>query len=114
MFQAILACMRMAAVALFASAFSWCDSQSLGLQVTLQNRRPPQYSGPLGSTAVHLRLTARIPLPAGSNGMILTPDGRELYISDNSTRQIRVLDLGLRTITHLLPIAPNATEMTIA
>src|SRR5436190_19042499 len=106
--------MRIVAAAVLASTLSWSDAQTFGFQDTVQSRGPALYSASRGSKPVHLRLTARIPIAARPNSMMLTRDGRELYLSDNSIRQIRVLDLRLRTITHLLAISPDATGMTIA
>src|SRR6202023_2922587 len=68
-------------------------------------------------------VTKTIPVPAGPHGLVITPDGRSVYVSSDGASTVSVIDTATDAVTkridvgkapHGLALTPDATTVLVA
>src|SRR5947208_6861576 len=60
------------------------------------------------------RLQGTIPVPQGPHGMVMTPDGRKVYVSSDGASTVSVIDTQTDKIVRSIEVGPNPHGLAIA
>jgi YVTN family beta-propeller protein len=60
------------------------------------------------------RVQGTIPVPQGPHGIVITPDGRKVYVSSDGASTVSVIDTQTDTIVRSIEVGPNPHGLAIA
>ena len=60
------------------------------------------------------RVQATIPVPQGPHGIVITPDGRKVYVSSDGASTVSVIDTQTDTIVKSIEVGPNPHGLAIS
>ena len=55
------------------------------------------------------QVRARISVPKGPHGLVITPDGRKVYVSSDGASTVTVIDTARDAVTGSVEVGPNLT-----
>lgn len=98
---------------------TWLTSVLALAALSVQAADPKAYVGNFKDNTVSVidtgkgAVTATIPVAAGPHGMVLSPDGRTLYVSGDGSSQVSVIDTATDTAARALEVgkAPHGLAM---
>src|SRR6266849_9641799 len=60
------------------------------------------------------RVQGTIPVPQGPHGIVITPDGRKVYVSSDGASTVSVIDTPTDTIVKSIEVGPNPHGLAIS
>src|SRR2546426_10907737 len=60
------------------------------------------------------RVMASIPVPKGPHGLVVTPDGRKVYVSSDGASAVSVIDTASDKIVASIDVGPNAHGLAMS
>src|SRR5499433_1018294 len=60
------------------------------------------------------RVLATIPVPKGPHGLVITPDGRKVYVSSDGASTVSVIDTATDRVAGSIEVGPNPHGLAIS
>jgi YVTN family beta-propeller protein len=60
------------------------------------------------------RVQGTIPVPQGPHGIVITPDGRKVYVSSDGASTVSVIETQTDTIVQSIEVGPNPHGLAIS
>jgi YVTN family beta-propeller protein len=60
------------------------------------------------------RMLRTIPIPPGPHGLVITPDGRKVYVSSNGASTVSIIDTRTDQVMASIEVGPNPHGLAIS